>query len=87
MCEQNIYVTTKVDINPGEEAPTELCTGYHQLVLTLKYNNKMCVLLSVLPLAKDSDIVDPYKIPTRMSALMRHFTETSIIKGKCVPCG
>ena len=78
---------TKVDIFPGADGPTELRTGYHKLLSTLKNINKMCVFLPVSPLTTDSAIVHPDKIPTRMSALMRHFIVTSRIKEKRVSCG
>ena len=62
----NVYVTTKMDIIPGADAPTELRMGYHKLLLTLKGRNYTCVFLPVSPLTTDSSIVDPDKIPTRM---------------------
>ena len=34
--EQNVYVTTKIDITPGVDASTELRIGYHKLILTHK---------------------------------------------------
>ena len=84
--EHNIYMMTKVDIMPGVEAPMELRTGYHKLLSTHKECNKTYVLLPESILTTDSTIVEPDKIPTRMSALMRHFMETLKIKVKCVLC-
>ena len=85
--EHKIYVTTKVDMMPGADVPTELHTGYHKLISTLKESNETCVFLLVIPLTTDRAIVDPDDIPTRRSALMRHFTTTSRIKEKFVLCG
>ena len=81
--EHDVYVKTKVDFTPGADAPTELRMGYHNLLLTLKGRNYTCVLLPVIPITTDSSIVDPDKIPTRISALMRHFTSTFNFKWKC----
>ena len=80
--EHNVYVTTKVDITQGVNASTELRTGYYKFLLMLKDKNETCVFLPVIPLTRDSAIVEPDNIPTRMSALMRHFTATSRIKEK-----
>ena len=71
---------TKVDITPGADAPTELRTGYHKLLLTLKEKNETFVFFPVIPITTNSALVDPEEILTRMSALMIHFTETSRIK-------
>ena len=78
--EHTFYLMTKVDITPGADAPTELRTGYHQLLLMLKNIIETCVFLPVSPLTIHSAIVEPDEIPTRMSALMRNFTATSRIK-------
>ena len=81
-CEHNIYVTTKIDITLGADAPMELHTGYHKLLLALKYSNKTCVFLPVNLLTTDNSILETDDISTKMSALMRHFTATSNIREK-----
>ena len=37
--EHNVYVTTKVDITPGADDPTEHITGYHKFLSALKERN------------------------------------------------
>ena len=37
--EHNVYVTTKVNITPGSDVPTELPKGYHKFLLKLKEIN------------------------------------------------
>ena len=72
--EHNFYVTINVDIIPGAVTPTELRTGYHKFISTLKESNEICVFLPVISLTTDNNIVEQDDILTRMSALMRHFT-------------
>ena len=40
--EQNVYVTTKVDITPGADVPMDLRKENHKLLSTLKYSNNTC---------------------------------------------
>ena len=75
-------MTTKVDITPSADAPTELRTGYHKFLLMLKESNKKCVFLLVSPLNMGNAIVELDDIPTKISALMRHFTATLNIMDK-----
>ena len=58
------------------EAPTEIRTGYHEFLSAIKESNESCVFLPVTPLKKDSAIVDPEEILTKMLAPMIHFTTT-----------
>ena len=80
--EHNFYVTIKVDIIPGAVTPTELRTGYHKLLSMLKDRNETCHFLPARPFTTNSAILDTDDIPTRMLALMSHFTATLRIKGK-----
>ena len=61
--EHNVYVTTKVDIMAGADAQTELRTGCHKLLLTIKEINETCILLPVRTITTYNAIVEPDNIP------------------------
>ena len=75
-------MTTKVNITPGADVPTEIRTGYHNFLLTLNESNKTCVSLPVIHITRYSAIVELDNITTRMSVLMRHLTSTSKVREK-----
>ena len=85
-CEQKIYVTSKVDIMPGADTPTELRMGYHKFLSMLKESNDTCVSLPVSPLNTENAIVELEDILTKMSVPMRQFRETLKIRDTCSVC-
>ena len=80
--EHNIYVMTKVDILTGADAPTELPMEYHKLLWMSKESNKKCVLFPMNLITTYNSIVEPDEILTKISALIKHFTEISKIRRK-----
>ena len=78
--ENNVYMSTKIEISQGGDVTSDLRSGYHKLLTILQECNETCVFLPVIPLSKDCAIVDPDELPDKMSALMKHFTVTSRIR-------